>query len=107
MAYHALIFKVFKILDLKEAPKCDTEKYLKFYTPFFQQSFLNEKKKLEQFKKGMNQSMADVVFVQEPDELLIQDLEKFNDKYFVAISPDKDTLIFAKRNRFEKQNKTE
>lgn len=64
LAYHALLFKVFKILDLNDAPKCKTETYLKFYTPFFQQSFLNEKKKLEQFKIGMNQSMADIVFVQ-------------------------------------------
>lgn len=44
--------------------------------------------------------MADIVFVQEPDETLMHDLEKFKEKYFVAISPDKDTLIFAKRNRF-------
>ena len=50
----------------------------------------------------MGESMADVVFVQEPDELLIQDVEKFKDKYFVSLSPDKDTLIFAKKSRFNK-----
>ena len=38
---------------------------------------------------------------------MIQDLEKFNEKYFVALSPDKDTLIFAKKNRFDKQQNTE
>ena len=74
LAFHALLFKVFKILDLNDAQGCSTEQYLKEYQPYFQQSFLNEKKKLEQFKKGMDQSMADVVFVQEPDELLMQDL---------------------------------
>ena len=46
--------------------------------------------------------MADVVFVQQPDELLIQDLQKFKDKYYVSVSADKDTLIFAKKNRFDK-----
>ena len=50
--------------------------------------------------------MADVVFVQEPDELLIEHLSQFNDRYFVEISPDKDTLIFAKKNRFDKQGNT-
>lgn len=74
LAFHTLLFKVFKILDLKDAQGCSTEQYLKEYQPYFQQSFLNEKKKLEQFKKGMDQSMADVVFIQEPDELLMQDL---------------------------------
>ena len=51
--------------------------------------------------------MADVVFVQQPDELLIQDLQKFKDKYYVAVSADKDTLIFAKKNRFDKQYENE
>ena len=64
LAYHTLLFRVFKILDLEEAPGCPVDQYLKEYTPYFQQSFLNEKKKLGQFKKGMDQSMADVVFVQ-------------------------------------------
>ena len=106
LAFHTLLFKVFKILDLKEAQSCSTEEYLKEYQPYFQQSFLNEKKKLEQFKKGIEQSMVDVVFVQEPDELLIKDLEKFREKYFVEISPDQDTLILAKRSRFDKQFKS-
>jgi len=37
---------------------------------------------------------------------LIQDVEKFNDKYFVSLSPDKDTLIFAKKSRFNMQHQT-
>lgn len=48
--------------------------------------------------------MADIVFVQEPDQLLIDDLAKFSDKYFISISPDKDTLIFAKRERFNHEH---
>ena len=54
----------------------------------------------------MNHSMADIVFVQEPDEFLMKDLEKFHDRYFVSISPDKDTLIFAKKTRFMEKYKT-
>lgn len=41
-----------------------------------------------------------MVFVQEPDQLLIEDLERFKDLFFISISADKDTLIFAKRSRF-------
>lgn len=86
LAFHSLLFRVFKILDLKDAVTCDPQIYLKEYRPYFQQSFLNEANKLKQFKKGMNESMADIVFVQEPDKVLIQDLEKFSDKYFISLS---------------------
>jgi len=64
LAFHALLFRTFKILDLNDAVNCNPEVYLKEYRPFFSQSFLNEGKKLEQFKKGMGESMADIVFVQ-------------------------------------------
>ena len=45
--------------------------------------------------------MCDVVFVQEPDQLLIDDVEKFRDQYYISVSDDKDTLIFAKKDRFQ------
>jgi hypothetical protein len=48
-----------------------------------------------------------VVFVQEPDQLLIDDLERFKDLFFISISPDKDTLIFAKRSRFSVRHEFE
>lgn len=54
----------------------------------------------------MNESMADIVFIQEPDQLLIDDVEKFKEKYFISISPDKDTLIFAKKSRFTQQKES-
>lgn len=103
LAFHTLLFKVFKILDVNQAHKCSTQAYLKEYTPYFAQSFLDQKKKLLQFKRGLEASYADIVFVQEPDELLIDDFKKFEDQYFISISPDKDTLIFAKKNRFNHQ----
>ena len=47
------------------------------------------------------------MFVQEPDQVLIEDLEKFKDHFFISISPDKDTLIFAKRSRFNTHHPTQ
>lgn len=106
IAFHTLLYQVYKIIDINVAVHLNPKEYIEFYTPFFTQSFLDEKKKLQQFKRGMDESMADIVFIQEPDDLLINDIEKFKDKYFISISPDKDTLIFAKRERFNEQKDT-
>lgn len=71
LAFHTLLYRVYKILDIDQAGELSVEPYRAHFAPYFAQSFLDEKRKLEQFKKGLEESYADVVFVQEPDQLLI------------------------------------
>lgn len=77
----------------------DATLYIQTFAPFFKQAFLDQSKKLTKFIEGLEKTLSDIIFIQEPNENLIAALTK-NRGYHIEISPDKDTLICLKKNSF-------
>ncbi len=65
--YHACLKFVFhdKIKIIDDAAGLDTNEYLKKMKPFYQLSFLDENKKLNQFMGNYTKINADIMFFQE------------------------------------------
>jgi hypothetical protein len=66
--YHTLLRHVYGISEIDEALNLSTDAYIKKFKPYFNLSFLDEKRKGEKVQKNFKRINADVFFFQEYSE---------------------------------------
>lgn len=100
LSYHTLLHYLYGVESIDEAQGKDPSLYVSTLGQFFDQTFLDEDKKILKFKKGLEHTLSDIVFIQEGNDTLIKSLEN-NGNYHIEASPDKDTLICVKKDKFK------
>ena len=103
--YHALLESVYGEHGIEQAILNNKRKYLNKIKPLFNQSFLDEDKKLERLISNYRKSQVDVFFFQEFSQALLQKVEDSGEYFVVTDEPEdenqpRDTLIIVRKSRF-------
>lgn len=100
LSYHTLLQYLYEVESIDEVQGKDPYIYISTLGQFFDQAFLDEDKKILKFKEGLEHTLSDIAFIQEGNDTLIKSLQG-NENYHIEASPDKDTLICVKKDRFK------
>jgi hypothetical protein len=101
--FHTLLSYVFHKTDLEELLKEDPKVYRENLRKFYEQSFLDEKRKLEKVKATLLKLDFDILFLQEYSPLFEEFIAQEKDKFFYQTDTgaEKDTIIVVKRASFK------
>lgn len=99
VVFHTLLKHIYKVSSIDEACDLDPKEYIETYLPLFNQSFLDESRKIDLLIESINKNAIDILFIQEANSALIEYL-KSDERFFLATSEDQDTLILASKKAF-------